>query len=59
MGAAVVAELKVLTRSVNNVERRLGGIESKLDEIRAQLCAQARMTRELLSKVGRCRLTSC
>jgi len=51
MGAAVVAELKALTRSVNGVERRLGGVERKLDEIRDQLCAQARMTRELLGRV--------
>ena len=31
-------------------ERRLGGVERKLDEIRDQLCAQARMTRELLGR---------
>ena len=35
---------------VVGVERRLGGVERKLDEIKDQLSAHARMTRELLGK---------
>ena len=48
--AAIATELKVLNRNISRVERRLGGMERKLEEIRDQLCAQTRMTRELLSK---------
>ena len=43
------AGLEALTLSVDSVERRLGGVELKLVEIRDQLSAQATMTRELLS----------
>ena len=50
INAAIATELRVLNRNISRVERRLGGMERKLEEIRDQLCAQTRMTRELLSK---------
>lgn len=57
LGAQAVAELKKLNHNVSCVERRLGSIEGKVDEIAtkldqilSQLKTQSRMTRELLSK---------